>query len=151
LPPPHPQSPPRRTPAPPRYASPLSWAAWRRALPRPPQVLPRPPQALSPLPPSRLLARGAQAPTSRGELVPHHSPHPRRTTSTPKSPGKRIPTARAAGTPHSSVPGAPVTGSSSPSCAPPAPIPAAAPRARARAQGVGGLDRATFTVTSCRE
>jgi hypothetical protein len=63
LPPPHPQSPPRRAPAPPRRASPLSWDAWRRALLRPPQ-------ALSPLPPPWLWARGAQAPTSRGELVP---------------------------------------------------------------------------------
>jgi hypothetical protein len=97
------------------------------------------------------LGEGAQAPTSRGELVPHRSsPLPRPTTSTPKSPGKRAPAARAAGTAHSSVPGAPVAGSSSPSCAPPAPVPAAAPRARARARGVGGSDRAAFTITSYR-
>jgi hypothetical protein len=87
-----------------RCASPLSWAAWWRALP--------------PLPPPRLWARGAQDPTSRGELVPHRSPPPPRpTTRTPKSPGRRVPTSRAVGTPHSSVPGAPGAGSSSPSCA----------------------------------
>jgi hypothetical protein len=79
---------------------------------------------------SAALGEGAQAPTSLGELVPHCSPPPRPTTSTPKSPGKRVPAARAAETPHSFVLGAPVAGSSSPSCAPPAPIPAAAPRAR---------------------
>jgi hypothetical protein len=130
LPPPHLQSPPRCASAPPRCASPLSWAAWRRALPRPPQ-------ALSPLPPPQLLAREGQAPTSRGEPAPHHSPPPppHPTTSTPKSPEKRVSTARATGTPHSSVPGAPIAGSSSPSCAPPAPVPAAAPRARALGLG----------------
>jgi hypothetical protein len=74
----------------------------------------------------RLWARGAKAPTSRGESVPHRSPPPpRSTTNTPKSPGRRVPAARAAETPHSSVPGAPVAGSSSP-CVPPAPAPAAA-------------------------
>jgi hypothetical protein len=146
LPPRHPQSPLRRASVPPRRASPLPWAAWR-------QALPRPPQALSPLPPLRLLAREAQAPTSRGELVPHRSPPPlpNPTTSTPKSPGKIVSAAHAAGTPHSSVPGAPVAGSTSPSCVPPAPVPTAALRARARARGVGGSDRAAFTVTSCRE
>jgi hypothetical protein len=40
--------------------------------------------------------------------------------------------AHAAGTPHSSAPGAPVAGSSSPSCVPPAPVPATTPRARSR-------------------
>jgi hypothetical protein len=75
--------------------------------------------------------RGAKAPTSRGEPVPHRSPPPppRPMTSTPKSRGRRAPAARAAGTPHSSIPGAPVAGSSSPSYTPPALAPAAAPRA----------------------
>jgi hypothetical protein len=35
-PPPHPQTPPRSEPAPPRRAPPLSWTACRRALPHPP-------------------------------------------------------------------------------------------------------------------
>jgi hypothetical protein len=132
-PPPHPRSSQQHAPAPPRCVSPLSWAAWRREHPRPPQ-------ALSPLPPPRLWARGVKAPTSRGEAVPHRSPPPppRPTTSTPKSLGRRVPATRAAETPHSFVPGAPVAGSSSPSCAPPAPTPAATPRARARARGVAG-------------
>jgi hypothetical protein len=69
---------------------------------------------------------GVQAPTSRGELVPHRSSPPRLTTSIPKSLGKRVPAAHAAGTPHSSVPGTPVAGSSSPSCASLAPVIAAA-------------------------
>jgi hypothetical protein len=79
---------------------------------------------------SATLGEGAKAPTSRGEPVPHRSPPPRPTTSTPKSPGRRVPAARAAETPHSFVPGAPVAGSSSPSCTPPAPALATAPRAR---------------------
>jgi hypothetical protein len=140
----HAPSPPRRAQAPPSHAPPLSWTAWRRALLHPSQ-------SLSPLPPPRHWARGAQAPTSRGELGPHRSSPPRPTTSTPKSPGKRVPAARTAGTPHSSVPGAPGVRSSSPSCAPPAPVPAAVPHARARARGIGGSDRVAFTVTSCRE
>jgi hypothetical protein len=128
---------------PPRRAPPLSWAAWRRSLPRPPQ-------ALSPPPAPRLLARGAQLPTSRRELVPHRSPPRCPTTSTPKSPGKRVPAARAAGTPHSLVPALPSLD----------PLLLLARRlllfpllrrARARACGVGGSDRAAFTVTSCRE
>jgi hypothetical protein len=49
--------------------------------------------------------------------------------STPKSPGRRVPAARAAKTPHS-VPGALAAGFSSPSCASPAPAPATALRAR---------------------
>jgi hypothetical protein len=77
---------------------------------------------------SATLGEGAQAPTSWGELVPHRSPPPpRSTTSTPNSPGRTVPTARAAKTLHSSVPGAPVAGSSSSSCALPAPVPTAAP------------------------
>jgi hypothetical protein len=63
---------------------------------------------------SATLGEGAWAPTSRGELAPRHSPRP--TMSTPKSPGERVPGARAAGTLHSSAPGALATGSSSPSC-----------------------------------
>jgi hypothetical protein len=138
-PPPHPQSPPRCAPVPPRRASPLSWAAWWR-------TLPRPPQALSLLPPPRPWARGAQAPNSRGELAPHRPPPPRRpTTSILKSPGRRAPAACAAKTPHSSVPGALTAGlraarSCSRRCA---------ARVRAQARGVGGSDRATSTVTSC--
>jgi hypothetical protein len=71
---------------------------------------------------SATLGEGAWAPTSRGELAPRHSPPPpppplpRPTMSTPKSPGERVPGARAAGTLHSSAPGALATGSSSPSC-----------------------------------
>jgi hypothetical protein len=81
---------------------------------------------------SAALGDGAQVPASRGELVPHRSPPPlpRPTTNTPKSPGKRVPAARAVGTLHSSAPGTPAAGFSSPSCAPPAPAPAAAPRVR---------------------
>jgi hypothetical protein len=107
-----------------RVASLMGRLAW--ALPRP-----RPLHALSPLPSPRLLVREAQAPTSRGELVPRRSPPPlpRPTTSTPKSPGKIVPAAHAAGTPHSSILGAPVAESSSPFCAPPAPVAAAALRA----------------------
>jgi hypothetical protein len=52
------------------------------------------------------------------------------TTSTPRSPGEKVPAARAAGTPHPAVPSAPTAESSSPSCAPPALAPAVAPRAR---------------------
>jgi hypothetical protein len=67
---------------------------------------------------------------SRG-AHPHRSPPspPRPTTSTPKSPGRRVPAARAAGTRHFSVPGVPVAGSSSPSCAPLALAPAIVPHA----------------------
>jgi hypothetical protein len=71
------------------------------------------------------------------------------TRSTPRSPGEKVLAARAAGTPHLAVPGAPTTGSSAPSCAPPALAPAAALRACVRAQGVGGLDRAASTATLC--
>jgi hypothetical protein len=46
-------------------------------------------------------------------------PPPRPTTSSPESPGERVPTARAAGTPHPTAPGAPAVGFSSPSYAPP--------------------------------
>jgi hypothetical protein len=79
---------------------------------------------------SAALGEGAKDPISRGEPVPHRSPPPRSTTSTPKSLGRRAHAARAAGTPYFSIPSAPVAGSSSPSCAPPALAPAAAPRAR---------------------
>jgi hypothetical protein len=44
--------------------------------------------------------------------------------------GERVHTARATGTPHPAVPGAPTTGFSSPSCAPPTPTPVAARRGR---------------------
>jgi hypothetical protein len=52
------------------------------------------------------------------------------TTSTPRSPGEKVPAARAAGTPRPAVPGAPAAGSSSPSCASPTLAPALAPRVR---------------------
>jgi hypothetical protein len=120
-PPPHPRPSQRRAPAPPRRASPLSYAVWRRALPRPPH-------ALFPLPSPRLWAK---APTSRGGSVPHRSPPPHRSTiSTLKTPGRRVQAARAAETPHSSTPGAPVAVSSSPSCARPSLALAAALRVR---------------------
>jgi hypothetical protein len=49
-------------------------------------MLPRLSQALSPRPPPRLWARGAQAPTSRGELSPRRSPPPTTmTTNTPRT------------------------------------------------------------------
>jgi hypothetical protein len=51
------------------------------------------------------------------------------TTSTPRSPGKKVLAARAADTPRHAVPDTPAAGSSSPSCAPPTPAPIAAPRA----------------------
>jgi hypothetical protein len=121
---PPPVRPPPHTRPSPRRASPLSLVAWWRALPRLPQALPPPP-------PPRLWARGAKAATSRGEPDPHRSPPPPRlTTSTPRSRERRAPAARAAGTPHSSAPGAPAAGGFAPSCAPPAPAPAAALRAR---------------------
>jgi hypothetical protein len=76
--------------------------------------------------------RGGKGSHLSGRARPHRSPPPppRPTTSTPKSPGRRVPAARAARTPHFSVPGVPVAGSSSPSCAPPALVPVAAPHAR---------------------
>jgi hypothetical protein len=77
-------------------------------------------------------SEGAQAPTSRGELVPYHflPPLPPPPTSLLKSPREKVPTTHAVGTPRLAAPGAPAAGSSSPSCAPPAPVPAAALRAR---------------------
>jgi hypothetical protein len=68
------------------------------------------PGAVSPAA-SATLGVGAKAPTSRGEPIPHRSPPPRSTMSTPKSSGRRVPAARAAGTSHFSVPGAPIAGS----------------------------------------
>jgi WAS/WASL-interacting protein len=130
-PPPHPQTSPRRAPAPPRRASPLSSSAWRRALLRPPQ-------APSPPPPPRPWVRGAKAATSRGEPGPHRSPPPppRLTTSTLQSRERRVPAARAAGTPRSFVPGTLAAGGFAPSYAPPAPAPTAA--LHARALDIGG-------------
>jgi hypothetical protein len=88
-----------------------------------------------------------------GGPAPHHSlpllPFPM--TSTPRSPGERVPTACAAGTPHPSVPGAPAAGSFAPSYASLAHAPTAALRACARARGVGGSDRTAFTTTLCWE
>jgi hypothetical protein len=68
---------------------------------------------------------------------------PSLSSSSPSSPddkysevlGEESPAARAAGTPHSSVPGAPVAGSSSLSCAPPDLAPAVAPRTHALGLG----------------
>jgi hypothetical protein len=57
-------------------------------------------------------------------------------TSTPVSPGERVPAARAAGTPHPSAPGAPGVRSHAPSSALPAPVPVAAPRAHVPGLGV---------------
>jgi hypothetical protein len=148
--PPHPQSPPRRAPAPPRHASPLSWAAWRRAPPRPPQALPRPPQALSPLPPPRLLARGHRLP-------------PLEESSSPIAllilVGRRVLRSRR-GRESLLLAQSELLTLLFPALPSPDPLlllarrPLLFPplhRARARAQGMGGLDRATFTVTSCRE
>jgi hypothetical protein len=62
---------------------------------------------------------------------PRHFPPPLLPpmTSTPTSPGEKVPAARAAGTLRLSAPGAPGAGSPAPSYAPPAPVPAATPRA----------------------
>jgi hypothetical protein len=76
-------------------------------------------------------------------------PLPLPTMSTPTSPGEKVPAAHTTGIPRPFVLGAPTAGSSAPSCALPAPATVAAPRARARARGVGGSDRAAFTVTLC--
>jgi hypothetical protein len=89
------------------------------------------------------LAAGTSAPTARvcsstasatlgdggGGLhlsggAPRRSPLPPPTmTNSLGSAGERAPAARSAGTPHSLAPGAPTAGSSSPSCALPAPVP----------------------------
>jgi hypothetical protein len=99
---------------------------------------------------SAALGEGGEGSHLSGRVRPHRSPPPRPTTSTPKSLARIAPAARAAETPHSFVPGALVTGSSSPSCTPPALAPASTPRARTRARGVGGSDRAVFTAITCR-
>jgi hypothetical protein len=68
-----------------------------------------------------------------GGARPHRSPllpRPPPTTNSPGSPGERAPAARAAGTPHSVAPGAPVAGCSSPSGVRPAPAPVAVRRGR---------------------
>jgi hypothetical protein len=76
---------------------------------------------------------GVHAPTCRGEPAPYPLPPlPRPTTSTPLSWARRVPAARAAGTPRSSTLGAPVAAHCAPSCDPPAPALAVAPRAQAR-------------------
>jgi hypothetical protein len=90
------------------------------------------------------LSGGAPPPPPRRCCPPPLLPPP---TSPPRSPGEKVPAARAAGTPHPSVPGAPAAGSFSPFCAPPAPASAAAPRART--QGVGGSDCAASTANIC--
>jgi hypothetical protein len=81
---------------------------------------------------SAALGEGAQDPTSQVGACPRHFllllPLP--TTSTPRSPGEKVPAARAAGTPRPVVPSAPTAGSSSPSWVPPALAPAVVPRAR---------------------
>jgi hypothetical protein len=95
---------------------------------RPAAGAPVPAQVLVPSPPPRLSVRGRRLPPLRGP-APRHFPFPllSPTTSTPTSPGERVPAARAAGTLHLSAPG---TGSPAPSSAPPAPVPPAAPRTR---------------------
>jgi hypothetical protein len=85
------------------------------------------------LPPGPAPVTGVQAPTYRGEPAPYLLPPlPRPTTSTPLSLARKVPAARAAGTPRSSAPGAPVAARCAPSCDPPAPALTVVPRAQAR-------------------
>jgi hypothetical protein len=101
---------------------------------------------------SAALGEGARAPTSRGEPAPRRSPPPlpRSTTSTPRSPGGE---SLLLAQPKLLI-------SLLPALLPPDPsllltrrllLLLALSRARARARGVGGSDRATFTVTLCWE
>jgi hypothetical protein len=78
---------------------------------------------------SAVLGEGAQAPTSQGGPLRHSPPLPLPMTNTLRSPGERVPAARAARILRPSAPSVPATGSFAPSCAPPAPAVAAAPRA----------------------
>jgi hypothetical protein len=100
---------------------------------------------------SAALGEGGAGSHLSGGPAPRHFPLPLLplTTSTPTSPGERVPAARAAGTLHLSAPSAPGAGSRAPSSVSRAPVSAAAPRARARAWGVGGSDHAAFTATPC--
>jgi hypothetical protein len=70
---------------------------------------------------------GRRIPPLRGACPRHFLLLP--TTSTPRSPGKKVPAARTDDTPRPAVPDAPATEFSSLSCAPPAPAPVVAPRA----------------------
>jgi hypothetical protein len=81
---------------------------------------------------SAALGEGAQAPTSQG-AAPRHSTHPlpHPMTNTLRSPGEKVPAARAAGILRPSAPSAPAAESFVPSCATPASAAAAAPRVRA--------------------
>jgi hypothetical protein len=86
---------------------------------------------------SAALGEGGAGSHLSGRPAPHRFPlllPP--TTSTPTSPGERVPAARTAGTLHLSAPGAPGTGSCTLSSAPPAPVPVVAPRARLSGLGV---------------
>jgi hypothetical protein len=115
--------------APPWLVPPLSQTAWWWAPLRPPQ-------AMVLLPPEPALVTGVQAPTCRGEPAPYRLPPlpplSRPMTSTPLSLARRVPAARAVGTPRSSAPGAPVAVRRTPSSDPLAPALAAVPRAQAR-------------------
>jgi hypothetical protein len=97
---------------------------------------------------SAALGEGAQDPTSQEGPVLRRFPPPHLppTTSTPMSPGEKVPAARAARTLRLSALGAPSAGSPAPSSAPPLLFPPLR-RARARARGVSGSDRAAFTAT----
>jgi hypothetical protein len=112
-------------------------------------------QRAPPRPPRAPALRHLCGPWRRGRRIPPlGGPAPHR-YSLPLPPpmmnflglsGERAPTAHAAGTPCSLPPG---VGSSSPSCARPAPAPVAVRRKRPLGIGAGGLDRAAFTVTLC--
>jgi hypothetical protein len=116
----------RHAPAPPRPAPLLLLIAWRRAPLRPPQVMPALPPELPP-------ATGVKAPNYQRDPAPRLlPPHPPPRTSTPRSPGRRAPAARAAGTPRSATRGARGIALRAPSCAPPAPALVAAPPDQAR-------------------
>jgi hypothetical protein len=73
---------------------------------------------------------GAGSHLSRGACPHHFPPLLLPTTSTPTSPGEKVPAARAAGIPHPSAPGVLAAGSPVPSYAPPTLVPVATPRAR---------------------
>jgi hypothetical protein len=135
-PPSHSQTPPRCAPAPPRRAPPLPWIARRRATPG----------ACTSATSAAIGEGGAGSHLSGGPAPCRFLPPPLPTTSTPTSPGEKVPAAHAAGIPRPFVPGAPAARSSAPSYAPPTPAPAAAPRALGLG-GVGGSDRAAFTIT----
>jgi hypothetical protein len=81
---------------------------------------------------SAALGEGGACSHLSGGPAPRHSPPPlpHPTTNTPRSPGKKVSTARTARILRPSAPGVPAAGSFAPSCAPPAPTAAAALHAR---------------------